>query len=119
MTDTNDEDIITRLLRENEELKSALQAEKEKERNNPPGEVTDYIQTFKECVQRIEDKFEKMQDNFQKKLDDAGKENLQKFKDLQKQMTNVEDSISMFSQPYSQYVQHWLNSLCENGNVKA
>lgn len=41
MTDTNDGDIITRLLRENEELKSALQAEKEKERNNLPGERTD------------------------------------------------------------------------------
>lgn len=113
---TDDEDIVTRLLRENEELRSVLQAEREQ--NNPPREVTNCINTFQECLQRIEEKVGKIEENFQEKLNRTGQVNLKKFAELQRQMANIEDSISMFSQPYSQYVQYWLNSLPENKNVK-
>jgi len=59
-----------------------------------------------------------MQDNFQEKLNSAGKVNLEKFAELERKMTDVGDSISKFPHPYSQYVQHWLNSLPENGNIQ-
>lgn len=109
---TDDEDIVTRLLQENEELKSALKTE----RNNPPEEVRDYINILQEYFQKIETKIEKMQDDFQKKLDHTGKVNLEKFAELERKMTNVGDSISKFSQSYS-YVQQWLNNLPENENI--
>lgn len=107
VTDDNG-DIVKRLLRENEELKSALKAEK----NNLP-EVRDYINILQEYLERIETKVEKMQDNFHEKLDNARKVNLEKFAELERKMTNVENSISKFPQSYP-YVQHWLNSLPEN-----
>lgn len=116
MNVTNDEDTITCLLRENEELKSVLKAERK--RSNSSGEMRDHINTVQECLQRIEEKVEEIQDNFNKKLDNAGKVNLEKFTELEKKMTNVEDSISKFPQPYLQYVQHWLNSLPENRNIE-
>lgn len=105
MSVTDDEDIVTCLLRENKELKSALKAERELK--NPLREVNDYTNTPQECLQRFEEKVEKIQDNFQKK-----------FAELQRQMANVEDSISMFPQLYPQYMQHWLNNLPENRNVE-
>ena len=110
---TDNEDIVTHLRRENEELKSALKAE----RNNAPGEVRDYINILQEYFQKIETKIEKMQDNFQKKLDHTGKVNLEKFAELERKMTNVGDSISKFPQPYP-YVQQWLNSLPEHENIE-
>lgn len=117
MSVTEDGYTVTHLLRENEELKSALEAERK--RNNLPGEARDDINILKEYLQRIEAKVENMQDNFQKKLDSAGKINLEKFTELEEKMTNVGDSISKFPQPYVlQYVQHWLNSLPENENIE-
>lgn len=110
---TDDEDIVQRLQRENEELKSALKAE----RNNSPGVVRDNTDILQEYLQKIETKIEEMQENFQKKLDHAGKVNLEKFAELERNITNVGDSISKFPQPYP-YVQHWLNSLPENENIE-
>lgn len=115
MSVTNDGDTVTRLLQENEELKSALQAEKK--RNNLRREVTDYINAFQECFQKIEEKMQQNSREIQEKLDSAGKENLKKFTELHKQISNVEDSISTLPQFYPQYVQHWLNSLPEKENV--
>ncbi|XP_025162639.1 uncharacterized protein LOC112590436 [Harpegnathos saltator] len=88
---TDDKNVVTCLLGENEELKSALKTERE--RNNPPGEVKDYIYTLQKCLQRIEEKVEKMNDHFQKKLDSTEKVNLKKLVELQRKMANIEDSI--------------------------
>lgn len=115
MNVTDDTDIIARLLRENEELKSALKAEKE--RNILPEEGSDYIYNVEECLQKIEENIEKMQENVYEKFDSTEKMNMKKFAELQRKISNVEDSISMF--PYPQYVQHWLNSLLENGIFKS
>lgn len=115
MNVTDDTDIIARLLRENEELKSALKAEKE--RNILPEEGSDYIYNVEECLQKIEENIEKMQENVYEKFDRTEKMNMKKFAELQRKISNVEDSISMFL--YPQYVQHWLNSLPENGIFKS
>ncbi|XP_036140117.1 uncharacterized protein LOC114255254 [Monomorium pharaonis] len=104
------DDDITRLLRENAELKSALQAEKEKSISS--GEVReDQNIVFAECLQRIEAAVGKMQDQFQKQLE----ANMEKLTELEKKIENL---MSKFSQPYSQYVEHWLNSLPENENIE-
>jgi len=58
---TDDEDIVTRLLRKNEKLKSILV---EREQNNLPRGVRD-INILENYLQRIEEKVEKMQFNLQ------------------------------------------------------
>jgi len=92
---TDGEDIVTRLLPENEKLKFVL----ERERNNLPREVRD-INILENYLQRIEEKIEKMQfdlqDNFQEKLHSAGKVNLEKFAELENKMANIEKLISKF-----------------------
>ncbi|XP_071649442.1 uncharacterized protein [Temnothorax longispinosus] len=115
---TEDDDITCLLLRENAELKSALQAEQKK---NIPGEVRkdqNIANILQECLQSIEAKVEKIQDQFQKQLDSVGQANMEKLAELEGKMTKIEDWMSKFPQPYPQYVQHWLNSLPENENIE-
>jgi len=87
---TDDGNIIAQLLRQNAKLKSALKTKKKL--NNPDGEMLrEYIDPLQACLERIEQKLKKFQDNFQKKLDSAGKISLDKFTELERKISSVED----------------------------
>jgi hypothetical protein len=86
------------LLQENKHLKAAL--EKEKERNNSPGEMTDYINILENYLLQFNEKIEKMQDNFKEILHNSRKMTEEKFAELDNKIINIENLTSKFLKPY-------------------
>lgn len=84
------------LLRENAELKSALQAEQKKNISGEVREDQNISNILQKCLQRIETKVEKIQDQFQKQLNSVGKANMEKLAELERKMTEIENSMSKF-----------------------
>jgi len=109
----NDDSTIARLLRENAELKSALERESKKIYENVPKDNTNALQA---CLERIEQKLKNI-DNVKVKLESVEKVNFEKFQELEIKLASVEDTISKLPKPISQYMQYWLNSLLKNENI--